>query len=70
MSCAIDTDQCIACDCCWEECPNDAISEDEETGYYLILPEECDCCDATHDEPQCKQACPIEDAIYCDCWID
>lgn len=39
------TDECLKCGACAEECPNDAITEGEDT--YVINPDlclECGCC--------------------------
>lgn len=52
------TDQCINCDVCEPECPNDAISMGEE--IYVIDPERCTECVGHFDEPQCRQVCPVE----------
>ncbi|WP_374673298.1 YfhL family 4Fe-4S dicluster ferredoxin [Ideonella sp.] len=52
------TDQCINCDVCEPECPNDAISMGEE--HYLIDPNRCTECVGHFDEPQCVQVCPVE----------
>ncbi|MCH5322681.1 MAG: YfhL family 4Fe-4S dicluster ferredoxin [Helicobacter sp.] len=56
-------EECIACDACREECPNDAI--DEGDPYYTIDPERCTECVGFYDEPACLSACPI-DAIVPD----
>jgi ferredoxin len=52
------TDQCINCDVCEPECPNEAISMGEE--FYRIDPTKCTECVGHHDEPQCVQICPVE----------
>ncbi|MBI5269472.1 MAG: YfhL family 4Fe-4S dicluster ferredoxin [Burkholderiales bacterium] len=52
------TDQCINCDVCEPECPNDAISMGEE--HYVIDPNRCTECVGHFDEPQCVQVCPVE----------
>ncbi len=52
------TDECINCDVCEPECPNDAISMGEE--FYVIEPTKCTECVGHHDEPQCKVVCPVE----------
>jgi ferredoxin len=51
------TDECINCDVCEPECPNDAISMGEE--IYEIDPHKCTECVGHHDEPQCVQLCPV-----------
>jgi len=52
------TDECINCDVCEPECPNDAISMGTE--IYLINPDKCTECVGHFDEPQCRQVCPVE----------
>ena len=51
------TDECINCDVCQPECPNDAISLGPE--YYQIDPQRCTECVGHHDEPQCVALCPV-----------
>ena len=51
------TDECINCDVCEPECPNDAISQGAE--IYEIDPERCTECVGHYDKPQCQQVCPI-----------
>ncbi|MBZ8139641.1 ferredoxin [Rubrivivax gelatinosus] len=52
------TDECINCDVCEPECPNQAISMGEE--HYVIDPRRCTECVGHFDEPQCVQVCPVE----------
>ena len=52
------TDECINCDVCEPECPNQAISMG--TDFYRIDPLRCTECVGHHDEPQCVQLCPVE----------
>ncbi len=52
------TDECINCDVCAPECPNDAISMGPE--YYVINPNQCTECVGHFDEPQCRQVCPVD----------
>ena len=51
------TDECINCDVCEPECPNDAIYMGEE--IYEIDPHRCTECVGHFDEPQCVQVCPV-----------
>lgn len=67
------TDECIDCNACEPECPNDAIY-DAGVPYILggeehpalndehtyIVPEKCTECVGFYDEPQCIEACPTE----------
>ncbi len=51
------TDECINCDVCEPECPNEAISLGPE--IYVIDPARCTECVGHFDEPQCVQVCPV-----------
>ncbi len=51
------TDDCINCDVCEPECPNQAISMGLE--IYQIDPARCTECVGHFDEPQCVQVCPV-----------
>jgi ferredoxin len=51
------TDDCINCDVCEPECPNQAISLGPE--IYVIDPARCTECVGHFDEPQCVQVCPV-----------
>jgi ferredoxin len=52
------TDQCINCDVCEPECPNEAISMGEE--IYVIDPARCTECVGHFDKPQCQEVCPVD----------
>jgi ferredoxin len=52
------TDECINCDVCEPECPNDAISQGPE--IYVIDPAKCTECVGHFDTPQCVQVCPVD----------
>ena len=52
------TDECINCDVCEPECPNDAISQGEE--IYVIDPTRCTECVGHFDAPQCVKVCPVD----------
>lgn len=51
------TDECINCDVCEPECPNDAIFLGPE--IYQIDPNKCTECVGHFSEPQCQQVCPV-----------
>src|SRR6476661_8850115 len=51
------TDECINCDVCEPECPNEAIFLGPE--IYQIDPVKCTECVGHFDEPQCVQVCPV-----------
>jgi ferredoxin len=52
------TDECINCDVCEPECPNEAISPGDE--IYVIEPKQCTECVGHYDEPQCVEVCPVD----------
>jgi ferredoxin len=52
------TDECINCDVCEPECPNEAISQGEE--IYVIDPQKCTECVGHYDTPQCVEVCPVD----------
>lgn len=52
------TDECINCDVCEPECPNEAISQGEE--IYEIDPNLCTQCVGHYDTPQCIEVCPVD----------
>jgi len=52
------TDECINCDVCEPECPNEAIYQGDE--IYEIDPNKCTECVGHYDEPQCQQVCPVD----------
>jgi len=56
-------DECINCDVCEPECPNEAIYQGEE--IYEIDPSKCTECVGHYDEPQCIEVCPV-DCIFVD----
>jgi len=52
------TDECINCDVCEPECPNEAIYQGDE--IYEINPDLCTECVGHFDEPQCIEVCPVD----------
>jgi len=52
------TDECINCDVCEPECPNDAIYQGDE--IYEIDFNLCTECVGHYDEPQCVEVCPVD----------
>ena len=52
------TDECINCDVCEPECPNDASAAGLE--IYFIDPLKCTQCVGHFDEPQCQKVCPVD----------
>lgn len=52
------TEECINCDVCEPECPNDAIYQG--VNIYEIDPNRCTECVGHFDEPQCRQVCPVD----------
>ena len=54
-------EDCIACDACVPECPNEAISEGDP--IYIIDPNLCSECVGFFDEPQCVEVCPVDSIV-------
>ena len=52
------TDECINCDVCEPECPNDAITQGDE--IYVIDPNLCTECVGHFDQSQCVEVCPVD----------
>lgn len=52
------TEDCINCDVCEPECPNDAITKGDE--IYVINPKLCTECVGHHDTSQCVEVCPVD----------
>jgi ferredoxin len=52
------TDECINCDVCEPECPNNAISQGDE--IYVIDPDLCTECVGHYDTSQCVEVCPVD----------
>lgn len=52
------TDECINCDVCEPECPNDAIYQGDE--IYEIDPALCTECVGHFETSQCVEVCPVE----------
>lgn len=52
------TEECINCDVCEPECPNEAIFMGES--IYEIETSLCTECVGHFDQPQCQQVCPID----------
>lgn len=52
------TDECINCDVCEPECPNEAIFMGPE--IYEIHPQLCTECVGHFDTQQCVEVCPVE----------
>ena len=51
-------EECIACDACIDECPNEAIEEGDP--IYVIDPDRCTECVGEYDEPACIAVCPVD----------
>ena len=52
------TDECINCDVCEPECPNEAIEPGDE--IYVIDPEKCTECVGHYETSQCVEVCPVD----------
>ena len=51
------TEECINCDACEPECPNDAISAGEDV--YVIDAALCTECVGFHGQEACASVCPV-----------
>jgi ferredoxin len=51
------TDECINCDVCEPECPNQAIYYGPR--IFEIQPDRCTECVGHFDAPQCVEVCPV-----------
>jgi ferredoxin len=52
------TDDCINCDACEPECPNEAISSGAD--FCEIDPDRCTECVGHYNTSQCIEICPVE----------
>lgn len=52
------TDDCINCDVCEPECPNQAIYQGKL--IYEINPHLCTECVGHFGNPQCQEVCPVD----------
>ncbi len=52
------TEDCSNCGACEAECPNQAISQGDDT--YVIDAAKCDECKANGGEPACMGVCPTD----------
>jgi len=63
-------DTCINCGACIDECPTEAIVDDEDnpTGdeIYFVYEDKCVECVGHFDSPACAEACPTEECIVWD----
>lgn len=61
------TDICINCGACIDECPVEAIVDEDDNPtdeeIYYVYPDKCVECVDHHDEPACATACPTEGCI-------
>ncbi len=68
------TDTCISCAACIDECPVEAIVDDDDnpTGedIYYVHADKCVECVGYHDVPACAEACPTEGCIQWDDVVD
>ena len=62
--CYVVDDTCLNCGACIDECPKDAIYENEIEDRVDILREKCNCCVGI-SEPMCVSTCPVESIVNC-----
>lgn len=64
------TDICIACGACIDECPVEAIVDDDDSpnddGCYFVHSDKCVECVGHNDAPACANACPTHGCIVWD----
>lgn len=53
--------ECIACDVCVGECPNEAILAGDPV--YMIDGERCTECVGHHEAPACASVCPLDAVV-------
>lgn len=51
-------DECISCDVCVPECPNEAIAALGDT--YVIDADRCSECVGDHESSRCVDVCPVD----------
>ena len=61
-------EDCINCDVCVSECPNEAISAGPDT--FVIDAAKCTECVGAEDEPQCMLVCPAECIVPNPDWVE
>ena len=52
------TEDCISCDVCVAECPNESISSGDPA--FVIDAAKCTECVGFFDAPQCVDVCPVD----------
>ncbi len=61
------TDLCISCGSCIDECPVNAIVDDDDNpngdGIYYVYADKCVECVGHNEEPACATACPTDGCI-------
>ena len=62
------TDECINCDVCEPECPNEAIYQGQD--IYEIHAHLCTQCVGHFDEPQCVAVCPVNCIPLNPCFVE
>lgn len=62
------THECINCDVCEPECPNEAIAQGPE--IYEIDPNRCTECVGHFDQPQCQIVCPVACIEKDPAWVE
>lgn len=64
------TDTCINCGACIDECPVEAIVDEDDNpndeDIYFVYDDKCVECVGHYDTPACEQACPTDECIVWD----
>jgi ferredoxin len=56
------TDDCIGCDVCVPECPNEAITAGDD--IYVIDGDRCSECVGHHESSRCVDVCPVDAVLH------
>ena len=63
-------ESCINCGACIDECPVDAIANNEDNpinlDIFYVYPDKCVECVGFHADPACADSCPTDDCITWD----
>lgn len=55
-------DDCISCDVCVPECPNEAIAAGDE--IFVIDGDRCTECVGHHESSRCVDVCPVDAILH------
>jgi len=68
------TDLCINCGACIDECPTEAILDEDDNPtddeIYFVKDDTCSECIGDNDSPACQESCPTEGCIVWDMAVE